>query len=127
LNAAQPVAFLGEEEMALNKKKKSKATRMSEEHPTQPIKPIETAPDEMRMPPESKQLAEKHPALSLKKIEPEEIKETPESIFSEVSVQEKISLLAYRYWEERGRPGGSPDEDWFRAERDVLGQMNFAE
>jgi hypothetical protein len=25
--------------------------------------------------------------------------------------------LAYRLWEERGRPEGRPDEDWFEAER----------
>ena len=25
--------------------------------------------------------------------------------------------LAYRLWEERGRPVGRPDEDWFEAER----------
>jgi len=40
-----------------------------------------------------------------------------------VSTYEKIALLAYRYWEERGRPGGSDQEDWFRAEREVLGQL----
>ena len=27
-----------------------------------------------------------------------------------------IERLAYTYWEERGRPDGSADEDWFRAE-----------
>jgi hypothetical protein len=27
-----------------------------------------------------------------------------------------IAELAYRFWEERGRPEGSPDEDWYRAE-----------
>jgi Protein of unknown function (DUF2934) len=26
-----------------------------------------------------------------------------------------ITLLAYRLWEERGRPIGSPEEDWFEA------------
>lgn len=25
--------------------------------------------------------------------------------------------LAYRLWEERGRPEGRPDDDWFEAER----------
>ena len=28
----------------------------------------------------------------------------------------RIEELAYRLWEERGRPLGSPEEDWFRAE-----------
>jgi len=26
-----------------------------------------------------------------------------------------IELLAYAYWEDRGRPEGSPEIDWFRA------------
>ena len=32
--------------------------------------------------------------------------------------REEILKLAYRFWEERGRPFGSPEEDWFRAERE---------
>jgi hypothetical protein len=36
------------------------------------------------------------------------------------ATHEQIALLAYQYWEARGRPIGSPDEDWFRAEQDVL-------
>jgi hypothetical protein len=32
---------------------------------------------------------------------------------------QEIELLAYQYWEERGRPFGSPDVDWFRAENDL--------
>ena len=36
-----------------------------------------------------------------------------------ISRQEKIALLAYTYWVQRGRQGGSPDEDWFRAEREI--------
>jgi DUF2934 family protein len=30
-----------------------------------------------------------------------------------------IAVLAYRYWTERERPSGSPEEDWFRAEREI--------
>ena len=29
----------------------------------------------------------------------------------------KQQELAYRLWEERGRPVGRPDDDWFEAER----------
>ena len=32
---------------------------------------------------------------------------------------ELVALLAYPYWEERGRHGGSPEEDWFRAEQQL--------
>jgi hypothetical protein len=38
-------------------------------------------------------------------------------------MKERIALLAYSYWEERGCHGGSPEEDWLRAEREVLGQL----
>jgi len=32
---------------------------------------------------------------------------------------EEIAMLAYSYWEARGCPHGSPDEDWFRAEMEL--------
>jgi|HubBroStandDraft_5_1064220.scaffolds.fasta_scaffold1227191_2 hypothetical protein len=34
--------------------------------------------------------------------------------------REQIEKLAYRIWEERGRPVGSPDEDWFSAEQELI-------
>ena len=33
--------------------------------------------------------------------------------------QEEIGRLAYSYWEARGFQGGSPEEDWLRAEREL--------
>jgi hypothetical protein len=45
------------------------------------------------------------------------------ALSSEVSIREKIALLAYSYWEARGRQGGSPEEDWVRAEREVLSSL----
>ncbi len=30
--------------------------------------------------------------------------------------QQQIETLAYQYWEERGSPFGTPEDDWFRAE-----------
>ena len=32
---------------------------------------------------------------------------------------EEIARLAYAYWESRGRRHGSPEEDWYRAEREL--------
>jgi hypothetical protein len=32
---------------------------------------------------------------------------------------EEIELRAYHSWETRGRPFGSPDVDWFEAEREL--------
>lgn len=43
--------------------------------------------------------------------------------FSSISVHEKVALLAYSYWEERGKQGGSPEEDWYRAEKEVLANV----
>jgi hypothetical protein len=34
--------------------------------------------------------------------------------------REAVARLAYSYWEARGYQGGSPDEDWNRAERELL-------
>jgi hypothetical protein len=33
---------------------------------------------------------------------------------------EEISRRAYSFWEARGYQGGTPEEDWFRAERELL-------
>jgi len=32
---------------------------------------------------------------------------------------DQIALRAYRLWEKRGSPIGSPEEDWFRAEQEI--------
>ena len=44
-----------------------------------------------------------------------------------VSLQERIALLAYTYWEKRGCQGGSPEEDWYRAEREIRSQPGSVE
>jgi hypothetical protein len=36
---------------------------------------------------------------------------------------DEIARLAYSYWEERGRQGGSAAEDWQRAERTLRGRL----
>ena len=33
--------------------------------------------------------------------------------------REEIASLAHSYWEARGCQGGSPEEDWLRAEREL--------
>ena len=34
------------------------------------------------------------------------------------SNRREVELLAYKLWEQRGRPFGSPDEDWLRAQNE---------
>jgi Protein of unknown function (DUF2934) len=41
----------------------------------------------------------------------------PEFEASEDPTRSDIAALAYRLWEERGCPHGSPDDDWYEAER----------
>lgn len=36
---------------------------------------------------------------------------------------EEVARLAYSYWQTRGCPHGSPEEDWFRAEQDLNGRV----
>jgi hypothetical protein len=36
-----------------------------------------------------------------------------------VTQHDEIARLAYTYWEKRGHQDGSPEEDWFRAEREL--------
>jgi hypothetical protein len=36
---------------------------------------------------------------------------------------DQIATLAYSYWEARGYEGGSPEEDWARAEQELLNKQ----
>jgi hypothetical protein len=55
-------------------------------------------------------------------------KKTSETVVTEAPASEpvraisieEISRRAYSYWEARGYQGGSPEQDWFRAERELL-------
>ena len=40
--------------------------------------------------------------------------------------QEAVARLAYFYWEERGCPTDSPDEDWLRAEAELRNRLAAA-
>jgi hypothetical protein len=42
-----------------------------------------------------------------------------EPVARRVPTHEQIAARAYSYWEERGCQGGCPQEDWFRAEREL--------
>jgi hypothetical protein len=42
----------------------------------------------------------------------------------EPMIDKEIAMLAYHYWEERGRPLGSADVDWYRATEEINRQLN---
>lgn len=66
-----------------------------------------------------KLISEKKLELS-SKIEAARSPETnQDALSSAVSKEERIALLAYTYWTQRGCQGGSAEEDWFRAEREI--------
>ena len=44
----------------------------------------------------------------------------PESPTVRAISTDEISRRAYSIWESRGRPEGSAEDDWFRAERELL-------
>ena len=43
----------------------------------------------------------------------------------EPMIDKEIAMLAYYYWEERGRPLGSADVDWHRASREINLRLNL--
>lgn len=46
---------------------------------------------------------------------------TPDApLNADMAGRHEISELAYQLWVERGCPIGSPDEDWFKAEEELL-------
>jgi len=50
-----------------------------------------------------------------------ELRNTTEEAAAEpISVDpDEVRLLAYQYWEERGHPEDSPEQDWIRAEHEI--------
>ena len=52
----------------------------------------------------------------------EETEITTEDTTAMNSDYNEVAALAYRVWNERGCPLGSPEEDWFRAERELSGR-----
>lgn len=49
-----------------------------------------------------------------------QLAEIPETSAEHRPTHEQIASLARTLWEQRGCPEGSPEEDWFRAEAELL-------
>lgn len=47
---------------------------------------------------------------------------TEETLRKNQPEPEAVALLAYSYWEQRGYHGGSPEQDWLRAEGELTQQ-----
>jgi hypothetical protein len=63
--------------------------------------------------------AKKIPELESKTEAAGSLETNQDSFPSAVTQREKIAVLAYTHWMQRGCPGGSPEEDWFRAEQEI--------
>jgi len=58
-------------------------------------------------------------------VEPETVTQQADAASSVYTPSfEEIAALAYSYWEARGCQGGSPDEDWGRAEQELYARKN---
>ena len=58
-------------------------------------------------------------------VRPKESKKNPESVAltpvsEQIPIQDQIARLAYLLWEARGGYGGSAEDDWLRAEQEIL-------
>ena len=42
-----------------------------------------------------------------------------EQVTAAAPAQQEIAVLAFTLWEARGCPEGTPEEDWFNAEREL--------
>jgi hypothetical protein len=54
-----------------------------------------------------------------KVVKTDEVEMEAPAAKSTAITHERIAQLAYGYWEARGYQGGSPEEDWLRAEREL--------
>jgi hypothetical protein len=66
--------------------------------------------------------ARRKPSSAKRTARTVEAPEVVEAAAAPVAVElsrEEIAALAYSYWETRGYTGGSPEEDWLRAEQDL--------
>ena len=49
------------------------------------------------------------------KMTPADPAEVPRDAEEPRSHEKQVAILAYRLWQERGSPDGSPEVDWFQA------------
>lgn len=47
---------------------------------------------------------------------------TSQPLEQSTSLHSDIAVLAFQLWQDRGAPEGSPEKDWYEAERQLTGQ-----
>jgi hypothetical protein len=67
-------------------------------------------------------MAGRTPRIDPKKKGTRQPTDFKERIASEAVSESTIAALAYLLWQERGRPIGSGQDDWFRAEEELKGR-----
>jgi hypothetical protein len=50
---------------------------------------------------------------------PNAVQRLKNTVQTDVPAPDEIRTLAYQHWIQRGRPYGSPLDDWFRAEQEL--------
>ena len=85
-------------------------------------KPVEAAePAPVSAEPKKRATATKPKTTVAHKHHTKKSVEPPAAAPASISAShEQIAQLAYSYWEARGFQGGSPDQDWLRAESELL-------
>ena len=51
--------------------------------------------------------------------EPNAVRRPKNTVQTNTPDPDEIRTLAYQHWIQRGRPFGSPENDWFRAEQEL--------
>ena len=71
----------------------------------------------------TRKIAEEAPAkrhrIVKNAVEPKAVAAVAAADISERTNHHQIAELAYSYWELRGFQGGSPEDDWYRAEGEL--------
>jgi hypothetical protein len=77
------------------------------------------------MPMERKRAPQPRKTGRSKKVDPASAAATPATQAAQPDTDvpaEEIARLAYSFWEARGCQGGSPEDDWLRAEQELKAQ-----
>jgi hypothetical protein len=64
-------------------------------------------------------VAPRHQPASTRRTRPVTKPAEPVAAAPQAVKNDEVARLAYSYWEARGYQGGSPDEDWIRAEKEL--------